>query len=194
MQVRGQQYIRNKSIFLCKICCPSLWWAGPGGQVKFAELFCTLFLGTLAPWNLGTFAPWYLSYLAPWHLGYLATWNLGILAPWNLGTLTLSVGSVFDQMPNFGEFWLRMKDFTEMKIAIKIVTTITDIFIYPYHENSDPYFDGNCNPYYHKKVQKLFQNVTSFRVPVQHDAHIESEFGKIKERTNWWTKIHKKKN
>ena len=87
-----------------------------------------------------------------------------------------------------------MKDFTEMKIAIKIVTTITDIFIYPYHENSDPYFDGNCNPYYHKKVQKLFQNVTSFRVPVQHDAHIESEFGKIKERTNWWTKIHKKKN
>ena len=76
--------------------------------------------------------------LVPWYLGILVPWLLGT---WWLGNLALCVGSVFGQMPNLGEFWLKMKDFTEMKIVIKIVTTIKDIFIDPYHENSDPYFD-----------------------------------------------------
>ena len=96
--------ISKFDIFCVKKLCPSVWWAGPGGQVKFGELFGTLFLGTLAPWNLGT------------------------LVPWLLDTLTLCVGSVFGQMPNLGEFWLIMKDFTGMKIVIYIVITIKDIF------------------------------------------------------------------
>ena len=111
MQGRGQQYIRNHH-FLCKKSVPAF-----GGQVKFTELFGTLFLGTLEPWPLGTLAPWLLGTLAPLHLG-----------TWRHGTLALCVGSVFGQMPNLGEFWLIMKDFTGMKIVIYIVITIKDIF------------------------------------------------------------------